>query len=160
MISKKELFEFFSEIELLRIDKIKHNFGFLNRQDLQKVKKPASPKISVKFAIRDFDKTETKVEFIVSHHLQALSPDEKIIYFDINVDYLVLFRCLTDYAKAFEYVALEENLNEIKGTLRYLTLPYFRKIVQDDTVEAGLPPLVLPIMKVKQPNQKRTKNNQ
>ncbi|HKL23157.1 MAG TPA: hypothetical protein VJ895_00225 [Candidatus Nanoarchaeia archaeon] len=158
MVNKKELSEFISEIELLSIDKIKHHFDFLHREALQNVKKPASPKISVEFVIRGFDKTEKNIEFIVSHHLQAISPDEKKIYFDIIVDYLITFKFLTEYAKNFEYASLEESLKEINGTLRYLTLPYFRKIVQDDTIEAGVPPLVLPLMKVKQSKEKDSLN--
>jgi len=159
MNKEKLIYEFFSEIELLNINKIKHHFGFFNRQALQKAEKPASPKISVEFIISGFDKSEDAVEFVVSHYLKAISSDEKTIYFEIKVDYAVIFRCLTDFTRSFESVSIEEHLKEVKGTLRYLTLPYFRKIVQDDTIEAGLPSLVLPLMKVKQSKGIRSQNN-
>jgi preprotein translocase subunit SecB len=146
---KKNKNIFLENSELIGVYKIKHDFDFKNRLELKKTDNNIRPLIYIKFDEKSHSINDKIIEIVVAYKLKSESPDENIIYFSLNVDFVLLFKCKKEYLDDFDNDELRSNLNNLKNTFKYLTLPYFRRIAQNDTLEANLPPLVLPLMRMK-----------
>lgn len=136
VVSKEEYKKFIDDLHLLRIELLKADF---NRDEVFEF--PAQVAIKSDASFKPLDEKQGLYTVLDHHQLTAICRNKANTGLKIDVTF------------KFTYQSKIPLTNEIfkifsKQSLVVHSWPYFRQLVQDLAARAGLPPLVLDVVKI------------
>jgi preprotein translocase subunit SecB len=151
--------KFLENSEIEGIYKFGNSFK-LNHEFFMKAiqKQSINPRVSTNHGLENANINDKTAEFDYFFHLTAFEIEDKTEYFKIDANYRIVFHYDSEKINKKDFT--EENVSSIGLTLKNFLWPYFRNLVQEETVAANMPPLMLPPMKIDLlRNKNKTKAN-
>jgi preprotein translocase subunit SecB len=151
--------KFLENSEIEGIYKFGNSFKFNHEPFIKAVKgQSIHPEVSTNYGIDSANINDKTAEFDYFFNLKTFDSKNKTEYFTIDANYRIVFHYNPKMINKEEFT--EENVKSIGPTLKNFLWPYFRNLVQKETVAANMPPLMLPPMKIDLlNNENKTKAN-